>query len=77
MAWWQNGVVHPGRDDLSQAELLSILSRASDLGVGLPAEHGLRACYIGLRIADQIGLTRGERADPGWERLDATEGAWE
>ncbi len=36
------------------ADLLSALSLAADLGVGLPAEHAVRSCYLGMRIADRL-----------------------
>jgi len=49
--------------ELSHADLLATLSLATDLGVGLPAEHGLRACYIGLSIADEAGIARGAQGD--------------
>jgi hypothetical protein len=34
------------------ADLLSALSLAADLAVGLPAEHAVKSCYLGMRIAD-------------------------
>lgn len=48
---------------LDDADLLSILSNASDLGVGLPPQHGVRACYIGVRMGDQLGLSRQDQID--------------
>jgi HD-GYP domain-containing protein (c-di-GMP phosphodiesterase class II) len=53
--------VPPGQ--VRTADVLAALSLASDLGVGLPAEHGLRACYLGLRIAAELGLSDEDRAD--------------
>ena len=38
------------------AEMLSALSHALDMTEGQPPGHTLRACLIGLRIADEIGL---------------------
>lgn len=58
----------PG-DTADAADLLSVLSLASDLGVGLPIEHGLRACYIGLGIAAELGLSERDRADLAWTQL--------
>lgn len=49
--------------EVRRTDLLRILSLASDLGVGLAPEHGLRACYIGLRLAEQLGLSTTERRD--------------
>src|SRR5579884_3964392 len=45
------------------ADLLGALSLAADLAVGLPAEHGMRACYMGLRIGSELGLSSEEQAD--------------
>ncbi len=45
---------------LGQKHLLALLSIASDLGIGMPQEHGLRACYIGMHIAGSLGLTAGQ-----------------
>ena len=41
----------------SLAELLCALSFASDLNMGHPMEHGLKTAYIGLRLADSLGIT--------------------
>lgn len=48
---------------LRTADLLGALSVASDLAAGLPAEHALRSCYIGMRIADHLTLSAEQRAD--------------
>jgi HD-GYP domain-containing protein (c-di-GMP phosphodiesterase class II) len=39
------------------ADLLAALSLAADLAVGLPAEHAIRSCYIGMHIADLLELS--------------------
>lgn len=44
------------------ADVLGALSLASDLAVGLPAEHGLRSCFIAMRLAERLSL-------PAWERI--------
>lgn len=41
---------------VSQSEVLSALSHALDLTEGQPLGHTLRACAIGLRIAETVGL---------------------
>lgn len=46
----------------SLAELLCALSFASDLSLGQPMEHGLRSAYLGLRLADALGLPDEDRA---------------
>ena len=33
-----------------------MLSLATDLGMGLPFEHGLRSTLIAIRLADRLGL---------------------
>jgi len=45
----------------TRAELLAAVSVAIDLGLGQPAEHMLRSAVIGTRIADRLGLDRGDR----------------
>ena len=42
----------PGR----MAELAVALSLATDLGLGQPAEHGLRTCLLSLAAAEDLGL---------------------
>jgi HD-GYP domain-containing protein (c-di-GMP phosphodiesterase class II)/DNA-binding CsgD family transcriptional regulator len=57
----EEGEAPPGC--LRTADLLGALSLAADLAVGLPAEHAVRSCYIGMRIADHLGLPAEQRAD--------------
>src|SRR5215510_4237964 len=45
-----------------RVEILAILSLATDLGMGLPFEHGLRSTLIALRLADRLDLPAGVRA---------------
>ena len=45
----------------SMAELLCALSFASDLNMGHPMEHGLKTAYIGLRLADSVGLANDDQ----------------
>jgi HD domain len=54
---------------LRTADVLETLSLASDLAVGLPAEHAVRSCYIGMHIADQLGLPPDQRADVYYAHL--------
>jgi HD-GYP domain-containing protein (c-di-GMP phosphodiesterase class II)/DNA-binding CsgD family transcriptional regulator len=53
----------PPRGHVRAVDLLGALSLASDLALGLPSGHGVRATYIGARIAGVLSLTAGERAD--------------
>jgi hypothetical protein len=41
---------------LRTAALIATLSLATDLGMGQPLEHGLRATMIAVRLADRLGL---------------------
>ena len=43
------------------AELLAVLSLATDLGMGQPMEHVLRQCLICLRLARCMGLDEADR----------------
>ena len=44
------------------AELVALLSLGTDLGLGQPMEHMIRACLIALRLGEQMGLDESERA---------------
>ncbi|GGB97709.1 metal-dependent phosphohydrolase [Marinobacterium zhoushanense] len=48
---------------LKLAELIAALSHALDMTEGQPAGHCMRCCWIGMRIAEQIGLPSARR----WE----------
>lgn len=43
------------------ADVLGGFSLASDLAVGLHPEHGARSCYIGMHLADALGLPDEDR----------------
>jgi putative nucleotidyltransferase with HDIG domain len=45
------------------SEILSALSYALDLTEGQPMGHSVRACIIGMRLAQQIGIPATERGD--------------
>src|ERR1700688_1099574 len=45
------------------SEIISALSYALDLTEGQPMGHSVRACMIGMRLAQQIGLSADEQAD--------------
>ncbi len=44
------------------SEVLAALSHALDLTEGQPIGHTIRTCLIGMRIAEEIGLSEDERA---------------
>lgn len=43
------------------AELVALLSLGTDLGLGQPMEHMIRACLLSLRLADRLHLPDAER----------------
>ncbi|MBI4233559.1 MAG: hypothetical protein HY686_03870 [Chloroflexi bacterium] len=45
------------------SELLSSLSMATDLAEDRPVEHGVRTCYVSLRLAETLKLSEQERSD--------------
>lgn len=44
-------------------DLLFALSMAADMALGLPAGHGVRSTYIGMHLADELGLSSDQRVD--------------
>jgi len=46
---------------LHRAELVALLSLGTDLGLGQPMEHMIRASVLALRLADDLGLNEAER----------------
>ena len=43
------------------AELVALLSLGTDLGLGQPMEHMIRACLIALRLGERLDLAESER----------------
>ena len=46
----------PAYDEVRSAEVVGALCLATDLGMGLPLEHGLRSTLIAMRLAERLGL---------------------
>ncbi len=69
---------HPPPGYLRTADLMAALSLASDLAVGLPAEHAVRSCFIAMCVADQMHLPADQRVDVYYAELlmDAGCTAW-
>ena len=44
-----------------RAELVALLSLGTDLGLGQPMEHMIRACPIALRLAESAAIDDAER----------------
>src|SRR3984885_4040914 len=51
----------PKRPPVRLAEIVSLLSLGTDLGLGQPMEHMIRACLLALRLGEQVGLGAPER----------------
>jgi HD-GYP domain-containing protein (c-di-GMP phosphodiesterase class II) len=55
-------VSSPGhRSEVRLAELVALLSLGTDLGLGQPMEHMVRACLIALRLAEHMGMDESQR----------------
>src|ERR1700751_1564001 len=50
------------REKVRLAEVVALLSLGTDLGLGQPMEHMIRACLIALRLGERLGLAESERA---------------
>lgn len=53
----------PSRSRAHRSEVLAALSHALDLTEGQPAGHAVRSCWIGMRLAEELGLREDERSD--------------
>jgi HD-GYP domain-containing protein (c-di-GMP phosphodiesterase class II) len=53
---WKSEGVADGGEVGRLAELAIALSLATDLGTGQPLEHGLRTCWLSLKVAEAVGL---------------------
>ena len=53
----------PEGNVIRTADLLGAFSLASDLAMGLHTEHGARSCFIGMHIAQEMGLSLEQRTD--------------
>ncbi len=51
----------PGAPGLRLAELMAALSHALDMTEGQPEGHCVRCCFIGMRVAEVLGLAAAER----------------
>jgi len=52
-----------GPGEIPLSALIGALSYALDIGEGEPPGHATRACLIGMRLADELGLDAGARSD--------------
>jgi HD-GYP domain-containing protein (c-di-GMP phosphodiesterase class II) len=49
-------VASPGGERVRAAELIAALSLATDLGIGVPLEHGLQSTLVAMRLAERLGV---------------------
>src|SRR5580704_10327857 len=50
-------------ESIRMSDVISALSYALDLTEGQPMGHSVRTCAIGMRIAQQIGMSKEQQAD--------------
>ena len=60
-----NGNLQPQEapGSVRMSEIISALSYALDLTEGQPMGHSVRTCMIGMRLAQQVGMSAQEQAD--------------
>ena len=64
----------PGRvsweeDQVRTADVVAALSLATDLGIGVPLEHGLHSALIAMRLCDILGADQETRAQAYYTSL--------
>ena len=52
-------VASPGGERVRAAEVMAALSLATDLGIGVPLEHGLQSTLVAMRLAERLGVDSG------------------
>jgi HD-GYP domain-containing protein (c-di-GMP phosphodiesterase class II) len=59
---WGVEIANGNQGNIAASEIIVALSTALDLTEGQPAGHAARSCWIGMHIADQIGLPVEEKS---------------
>ena len=49
-------VASPGGERVRAAEVIAALSLATDLGIGVPLEHGLQSTLVAMRLGERLGV---------------------
>ena len=49
-------VASPGGERVRAAEVIAALSLATDLGIGVPLEHGLQSTLLAMRLGERLGV---------------------
>jgi HD-GYP domain-containing protein (c-di-GMP phosphodiesterase class II) len=55
--------VPPGEERVRAAEMIAALSLATDLGIGVPLEHGLHSTLFAVRLSDRLGVDANTTSD--------------
>src|SRR5690348_16566726 len=68
----------PASPPVRSIDVLGAFSLAGDLAMGLRAGHGVRATYIGMHLASELGLSQEQKTDLFYAELlmDAGCTAW-
>ena len=45
-----------GTERVRAAEVIAVLSLATDLGIGVPLEHGLQSTLVAMRLGERLGV---------------------
>jgi hypothetical protein len=53
----------PGTQSVRTAEVIATLSLATDLGIGVPLEHGLQSTLVAARLSERLGVDDGTARD--------------
>ena len=59
----QSGASSSAGSGVGLAEIVTMLSLATDLGYGQPMEHVQRSCMLALRLGEMLGLDESQRAE--------------
>ncbi|HET6908960.1 MAG TPA: HD domain-containing phosphohydrolase [Mycobacteriales bacterium] len=59
----QSGASNSAGSGVRLAEIVTMLSLATDLGYGQPMEHVQRSCMLALRLGEMLGLDEAQRAE--------------
>ena len=49
-------VASQGGERVRAAEVMAALSLATDLGIGVPLEHGLQSTLVAMRLGERLGV---------------------
>ena len=52
-------VASAGGERVRAAEVMAVLSLATDLGIGVPLEHGLQSTLVAMRLGERLGVDSG------------------